>query len=212
MPTIDGTPNNDLMDYRTYSYAQPADWPSQQAWLQLNGLGGNDTILGSIYNDALDGGDGDDILYSYGGNDSIRGGNGIDYLNGGAGNDRLTGEAGNDQLYGENGVDWLDGGAGNDYLDAGAGDDVLVGGAGNDTMFGQLGNDTLFADSGDDILDGGAGSDRLWGNAGDDQYQYNGLGFDYVNDGVTNGGDARLDATYDVEDVLFVNYSDADLG
>jgi Ca2+-binding RTX toxin-like protein len=97
-------------------------------------------------------------------------------------------------------------------MEGGAGNDVFVGGIGNDRMFGQANDDQFFGDAGLDTMDGGAGSDRLWGGAGNDQYQYDGQGIDYINDGVTDTGTARADATYDTADKLFVTYTDADLG
>ncbi len=78
----------------------------------IHGLGGNDTLKGSIHDDQLYGDAGNDCLY------------------GNAGNDRLYGGEGNDQLFGEAGDDILDGGTGNDYLDGGAGDDTYIFGRG----------------------------------------------------------------------------------
>lgn len=67
-------------------------------------------------NDAVDGGQGNDILQGSG-QDSV--------LYGGTGNDILDGRAGND---------WMDGGDGNDVILTGAGQDVAHGGAGNDII------------------------------------------------------------------------------
>ncbi|MBB3289202.1 MULTISPECIES: calcium-binding protein [unclassified Rhizobium] len=159
----------------------------------------------------VSGGDGNDTLNGYNGNDALYGGAGTDILNGGIGDDSLYGGADDDQLFGGAGNDWLTGDAGNDYAEGGAGNDVFVGVAGNDTLFGQAGADQFFGDAGTDTMDGGAGSDRLWGGAGNDQYQYNGQGNDYINDGITNTGTSRTDTAYD-HDVLFVTYTDADLG
>ena len=212
MPTRTYDNNANTVNLANEPYPQPADWPESQAWWSVYTLGGNDTVLGSAYNDWIEGGDGNDTLRGYAGNDYLSGGNGTDYLYGGVGNDSANGGAGNDFIYGAKGNDWLVGGSGNDYIEGGAGDDTLVGEDGADTLFGQAGNDVIFADAGADILDGGAGDDRLWGNSGNDQYQYNGQGFDYINDGVTNTGQARTDATYDTNDILYVSYTDADLG
>ena len=55
----------------------------------IQGLGGNDTIVGGRDDDSIDGGSG---------NDSISGGNGDDRLDGGAGTDTLDGGIGNDVL------------------------------------------------------------------------------------------------------------------
>lgn len=51
----------------------------------------NDTLNGSANNDMLDGGSGDDALNGNAGTDSLKGGVGADRLAGGAGNDTLSG-------------------------------------------------------------------------------------------------------------------------
>ena len=55
----------------------------------LNGLGGNDTLLGGTGNDTLNGGDGNDSLTGGAGNDRLVGFSGNDTLIGGAGSDRF---------------------------------------------------------------------------------------------------------------------------
>ena len=131
----------------------------------LDGLGGNDTLLG---------GTGDDTLTGKLGNDS---------LVGGAGTDRLveTGDVNflltKVQLSGL-GTDFLatieevslTGGAGNNTLTVKdfAGLITLRGAAGNDSLFGGGGNDVLEGDLGDDQLSGGIGDDQLDGGAGTD--------------------------------------------
>ena len=61
------------------------------------GNAGNDTLVGANLNDILDGGLGNDKLYSEGGNDVLIGGKGNDYLEGGLGNDRYVFEKGHGQ-------------------------------------------------------------------------------------------------------------------
>lgn len=212
MPSFNGNNSNNTMDYRTYSEAPPSIWPENQVWLSLNGLGGNDTIHGSVYNDGLYGGEGNDTLYGYNGNDLLDGGNGVDILYGGDGNDSLNGGADDDTLYGEAGTDTLAGDGGNDIMYGGAGNDVFIGGAGNDQLWGGTGNDIFYGDAGSDILRGEAGDDRMWGGSGNDHYYFNGQGFDRINDGVTNTGAARTDGAFDTEDVLYVSYAANDLG
>ena len=56
---------------------------------RMNGMAGNDTLVGGNANDSLDGGTGNDYLDGYAGNDT---------LSGGAGNDTLTGGDGADQF------------------------------------------------------------------------------------------------------------------
>ncbi|MCC3503683.1 MAG: calcium-binding protein [Microcoleus sp. PH2017_29_MFU_D_A] len=105
------------------------------------GLGGNDTIVGSIENDIANGNDGRDILFGREGNDNLQGGKG------------------EDDLYGEGGRDILIGGSDDDYLVGGDGDDVLNGGRGDDLLDGGAGNDTLSGDRGYTLYKGGTGSD-----------------------------------------------------
>jgi len=93
-------------------------------------LGGGDDLLNltsrqHAYGDVtVDGGAGDDVLWTSAGHDCLLGGAGNDDLDGGAGNDVLQGGSGNDRLAGS---------GGNDVLEGGAGDDLLLGGRGGDT-------------------------------------------------------------------------------
>lgn len=54
---------------------------------------GNETLIGTLRDDNLNGGTGDDYLDGLGGNDALDGGTGNDTLVGGLGNDTLTGSA-----------------------------------------------------------------------------------------------------------------------
>jgi len=129
---------------------------NDKAATTFRGLGGNDTIVGSIANDLLYGDDGDDTMYGY---------EGDDILIGGTGNDNLSGDEGDDQLDGD------------------SGDDVLYGGYGNDTLRGGSGDDRVFGDSGNDVLYGGTGNDHLEGGEGNDTYIFNrGDGADVIVD------------------------------
>ena len=130
----------------------------------LEGLGGNDTLIGGDADDFLQGGSGNDLILGNGGNDLLRGHDGDDTLRGGNGNDTLEGGDGNDGLAGENG------------------NDFLVGEMGNDSLLGQAGDDTLFGGGHDDSVIGGSGTDRVTGNAGNDRLA--GGSFD------SNAGDA----------------------
>ena len=173
------------------------------------GGGGNDAVGGSLHDDNIWGGTGNDKLYGYAGNDSLfgeegddglLGGDGNDYLDGGQGNDKLFGDAGNDILVGGEGDDWLSAGVGNDhlygqagadvllgdsgddYLDGGSEDDRLSGGIGADVLFGGTGNDRLEGGAGNDVLSGENGNDVLFGDDGDDQL-YGGSGVDELQGG-----------------------------
>lgn len=93
-----------------------------------------ENLIGSRFNDILEGD---------GGANSLKGALGNDTLTGGFGDDSLLGGEGDDFLYGNQSGDVLDGGAGNDWLHGGQDNDVLVGGTGDDTLNGGLGYDTV---------------------------------------------------------------------
>jgi len=123
---------------------------------------GNDTLVGSNFDEFLGGQAGDDVLAGLGGNDNLQGGDGADTLHGGAGGDFLDGfdyveTAPGSGIYTRN-----DDGAA-DVLKGGDGDDQLEGGGGNDTLEGGNDDDRLSGGNGADILEGGAGNDQLSG-------------------------------------------------
>ncbi len=114
----------------------------------LQGNEGDDLLVGGVKDDMLRGLDGDDVLIGKDGNDTLAGGQGRDYFFGGDGDDTFY-------LQGED----------NDY-------DVFNGGDGNDKLLGNVGNDTFRVDKfeGDNTveeIDGGEGTDNIIA-AGDD--------------------------------------------
>jgi len=140
----------------------------------------------------IDAGAGDDLVdltsrnYSYG---DVT-------IDGGSGNDVIWSSAGNDTLLGAWGSDRMDGGAGNDYLDGGSGNDTLGGGWGQDILQGGSGRDTLIDRDGSNLLDGGSDNDFLAdgasaslfiGGRGDDTIRLGG-GSDVI---AYNRGDGR---------------------
>ena len=172
----------------------------------LQGLGGNDNLIGGAGSDLLDGGSGDDVLEGGSGDDALLGGEGNDLLDGGAGDDVLDGGAGNDSLIGGAGSDFLDGGAGIDHLSGGAGADILLGGEGEDELIGG---------GGADLLDGGSGADFLNGGAGTDTASYrNSQGGVTVNldTGIGSGGDAEGDQLILIEDLEGSAFNDTLIG
>ncbi len=86
------------------------------------------------YDDRLEGGCGNDVLYGQAGHDDLFGEEDNDRLDGGDGQDCLVGGIGNDTLIGGRDTDVLEGGDGNDRLDGGAGFDLIFGGTGTDTV------------------------------------------------------------------------------
>lgn len=87
--------------------------------------GPRDFMVGTVFDDIMDGRDRGDILYGALGNDVLIGGIGDDGLYGGAGNDTLVGGTGTDNLSGDSNDDLLMGGYGRDYISGGEGVDTL---------------------------------------------------------------------------------------
>lgn len=174
MATFDGTLGPDSITAST---------PTDDSINVINGLAGNDTIVGGTKRDLIDGGDDDDNISSglstdnnYAAkefHDTVYGGAGNDiiYLEGGgfayggSGNDRISGginayagvyegDDGDDSIYGSVADETISGGAGNDYLYCGSGNDIVDGGTGNDT----LRADGLYGNS---VVSGGAGDDLI---------------------------------------------------
>ena len=146
--------------------------------IRLNGTNGRDTLIAVLPDGyIMEGLDGDDKLIGGAFSDSLHGGIGMDILDGGAGDDSLDGGAGADQLIG---------GAGSDsatYAASSSGVSVsLVTGRGSggdahgDSLIGIEGligsayADQLTGDGADNR--GGAGSDFLDGGAGVDTADY----------------------------------------
>jgi Ca2+-binding RTX toxin-like protein len=145
----------------------------------------------------IDGGDGNDTLWSSGGNDVLYGGAGNDRMDGGAGKDYLYGGSGDDTLYGSWGADLLQGGTGNDTLKdiSPTASTVLDGGAGNDVLEDSTGKSLFVGGRGDDMLKLGGGNDIIAFNAGD--------GRDKVVSGHGGSGALSLGGTIRIEDLAF---------
>jgi Ca2+-binding RTX toxin-like protein len=94
-----------------------------------------ENIVGSGFDDQMEGNDQPNIFW------------------GEEGNDELFGLDDNDSLFGGAGADDLDGGAGSDFLHGGQGNDYLVGGPGQDHLFGGEGMDEFYYSSRDDFGD-----------------------------------------------------------
>ena len=117
MPNRNGDSGDNNLDYRGETNDPPGNWPTGQAYYNIQALGGNDTVYGTKWSDWIDGGDGNDRLYGFNGDDTLLGGAGSDSLYGGDGNDYFEGGIGADVLWGENGNDWMVGGDGGDQLE-----------------------------------------------------------------------------------------------
>jgi hypothetical protein len=119
----------------TLTFDPPCD--GQEVTVNLNRghvpTSGADVILGTPFDETING---------LGGADRICGGGGRDTLRGGLGRDRLLGGVGPDRLEGGNDGDTLLGGAGVDTLLGQAGADALNGGPQRDTCNGGPQRDT----------------------------------------------------------------------
>jgi Ca2+-binding RTX toxin-like protein len=198
--TLTGGAGNDVLDggadTDTVSYAGATGSITAYLWNgQVTGDGtdtlvGIETLIGSGFNDrldgtntanSLDGGAGADSLYGYGGNDTLTGGIGNDVLDGGADTDTasyagatgaVTAYLWNSQATGAGGTDTLTnienliGSAFNDRLDGTNSANSVEGGTGADSLYGYGGADTLTGGAGNDVLDGGADADAFMFDAG----------------------------------------------
>lgn len=113
----DGNANVDARIFDTRSAEQPE--------IGRDAGGPRDFMVGTVFDDIMDGRDRADIIYGALGNDVLIGGTGDDSLYGGAGNDSLFGATGTDNMSGDTGNDLLQGGYGRDYISGGAGIDTL---------------------------------------------------------------------------------------
>lgn len=146
-----------------------------------------EVVLGSNFNDNLQGNTGDNNLRGAAGADLILGGFGNDTLEGGAGADDMgggdgfdvvsyatagsavrialwnpafhTGDAAGDNIRAD--VEVVAGSNFNDTIEGSASNNNLRGGNGADRILGGFGNDTLWGQIGDDTITGGAGNDRI---------------------------------------------------
>ncbi len=100
----------------------------------FKGTAGADQIQGTLLQDLILAGGGDDVVDADEGNDVVYGGEG---------NDQISGGMGDDMLYGGKGNDWLSDGNGNDVVNGDSGDDVVLAGHGDDAYTGGSGFDTL---------------------------------------------------------------------
>lgn len=141
-------------------------------------------LNGNVISDAIEGGDGIDILGASDGpsvvtggddDDTIEGRNGDDQISGGSGDDEITGGVGSDIVTGDSGNDVIRGYTFPETNEIGIvtkfrGGEVnkLAGGTGNDTLEGDNGPDQISGGAGNDKLHGGGDADSLSGDAGND--------------------------------------------
>ncbi len=162
----------------------------------VDGGAGNDTIFTGDDNDFIDGWTGDDYIDGGFDDDTILGYDGDDTIIGGEGSDSIAGEDGNDVIYGGLGPSFPDGlnitddGSDGNPIGPDAvtdnGMDTIDGGAGDDLIFGEDDDDLIYGGAGNDTIDGGIDEDEIYG--GDDRdLIIGGNPGDYVDGG--SGGD-----------------------
>jgi Ca2+-binding RTX toxin-like protein len=163
--------------------------------------GGDDTVLGGVYDDVLNVGGGANEVNAKAGNDHVYYvPDTANILRGGAGVDILTVNTLDNTLYFI--VDGLDGSVddgqlsliigfeiyeafgdvNNDIAAFASGNDSFKGNLGDDTVFGRDGDDLLWGQRGNDSLSGGDGNDSLTGDQGDDTFE-GGSGNDRIGGG-----------------------------
>ena len=159
---------------------------------------GDDTALGSLFSDYLQGGAGNDSLDGNSGRDRLEGEDGDDVLRGGDGDENQVaigspfGFTFLGGLYGGAGNDTLDGGSGNDYLEGGAGNDSLVGGEDNDYLVSDTNNlSGVGVGRGIETLIGGGGNDSALVDLGGESTPLTVVYNDATNGTISNGGILR---------------------
>jgi Ca2+-binding RTX toxin-like protein len=172
--SINGNGGIDRADYLRSKAGVSVDLSANTA--SNDGYGGVDTLLNIEW-----------VRGSRDFNDTIVGSVADNRLEGMGGNDSLAGLGGNDSLFGGDGDDSLIGNDGNDSLDGGAGNDTLDGGTDNDSLLGGDGADSLLGGDGNDFIMGGSGADTMAGGSGDDYYIVWNSG-DSSNDHVNDSG------------------------
>ncbi|WP_417830706.1 tandem-95 repeat protein [Terasakiella sp.] len=174
--SIDGSLGRDGVTYASFTEGVNVDLGAGQATTSSSGtdeLISIEGIIGTSYNDTLIGDIESNKLNGMAGDDLIKGGLGDDYLIGGAGWDTVSFEfAGasvsvdllNNQATGEGNdiIEGFESVVGSMYADVITGDgldNVIEGGDGDDMINGGAGSDIITGGAGVDTLDGGAGND-----------------------------------------------------
>ena len=163
--SIDGNAGTNLLiyDYATVGISAnlttgkvsvtPTDIDTVVNIQNISGTNFNDTFVGKIGNNVIDGRGGNDVVsYEYV-NDTTPLSIAIDE----SGTFTVTISGGDvDTLIN---IEGIIGGAGNDTIIGSTKDNMLGGGAGNNSLFANDGNDTIIGGTGNDIIDGGTGID-----------------------------------------------------
>ncbi|MFA6443390.1 MAG: calcium-binding protein, partial [Sterolibacterium sp.] len=172
-----------------------------------------ETNLDTLFDDSIDGCEGDDQIFGGNGSDTILGGPGSDVIDGDGGANFYRTFGSYAYLLGKPGDDYIDGGGGDDNLtDSWGGNDVIYGGEGNDSL---TNSDRMYLGFWEDVsfsnlLDGGDGNDEiqsgnlstggydlLYGGNGDDTITFSGDQSGAFVDG--GDGDDTIDVATDTD-------------
>jgi serralysin len=133
----------------------------------LNGLAGNDTLSGLGANDSLSGGDDNDLLIPGEGTDSVEGGNGTDTVSYQNASAAVSVSLVTGGISGDAAGDIyssIENAAGS------TGDDTISAVSSGSMLWGLAGNDSLVGGAGNDTLQGDEGANTLSGDSGNDTY------------------------------------------
>lgn len=171
----------------------------------FTGNSSDNTIIGSLLDDDIEGRGGSDYLYGLDGNDFIDGGVGDDFLFGGNGDDTLVGGKGADVMEGGPGSDEFRGGKGSDTVDYSTSTTgVLAYLATNQSGYDATGDsytnvENVVGSAYTDYLQNSKGGDAMGGSGADTLY---GGG---ANGSTEDGGRVRGDAGIDTLNMLYGN-------
>ncbi len=159
------------------------------------------TVVGTLENDVLTSGRGDDTLRGLAGGDQLNSGQGHDLLDGGSGADTMRGGIGNDtyvvDVVGDVVTELVDEGTDTvqtsllTYTLGVNVENLTLTGTGLSTGIGNVLSNQLVGNSGANLLDGKAGADTMAGSAGNDVYV------------VDQDGDVAAEATNEGVDTVF---------
>ncbi|CDL00028.1 conserved protein of unknown function [Magnetospirillum gryphiswaldense MSR-1 v2] len=192
--TVDSNGLNDTLDTYiggsghdtlTMSDGNDAIWIGNVQGVEVIQAGAGNDVVDMNYSDGtsygdltVDGGSGNDAIFTNDGDDVLIGGSGTNYLSGNAGNDTFIGGSGSDAMHGGAGtdtVDYSDSATGvNVYLGAGDGNGYSgSGGVGNsgdaqgdtysgiENVVGSAHNDYVYGSASGSVADLGAGNDTF---------------------------------------------------
>lgn len=190
-------------------------WKTIDTLTGIEGVRGsifNDTMTGSLRDEAFMGGKGLDVINGAGGFDRLEfwnvghnndGGHGItinltaarNVVDDGYGN--VENALGIEMFFGSQFGDRLTGDGAMNDLGGDDGNDTINGGGGEDEVYGDRGNDVINAGIGNDHISGGEGNDLLTGGLGEDDFNFG--------DGLSDSG---IDTITDMQvgiDEIWVN-------